>query len=82
MRWRRARLRSVSAEGIKQIGSLSHALKAPRIGDAVARLADQAREAGWSHEEYPAAVLDREVTARDCLRMQLPGSRPARLSTT
>ena len=49
----------------KQLAYLARALKAPRIGEAAARLADQAREAGWSHEEYLAAVLDREVSARD-----------------
>ena len=40
-------------------------MKAPRIREAATRLGDQAREAGWSHEEYLAAVLDREVSARD-----------------
>ncbi len=52
-------------EATKQLAYLARALKAPRIGEAAARLADQAREAGWSHEEYLAAVLDREVSARD-----------------
>ena len=41
------------------------ALKAPRIREAASRLGDQARDAGWSHVEYLAAVLDREVSARD-----------------
>jgi DNA replication protein DnaC len=49
----------------KQIEYLARALKAPRIRDAASRLGDQARDAGWSHEEYLAAVLDREVSARD-----------------
>ena len=40
-------------------------MKAPRIREAAARLADQAREAGWTHEEYLAAVLSREVAARE-----------------
>ncbi|HEX3899467.1 MAG TPA: IS21-like element helper ATPase IstB, partial [Mycobacteriales bacterium] len=44
---------------------LSRALKAPRIREAAARLAEQARADGWSHEDYLAAVLDREVAARD-----------------
>ena len=52
-------------EVTKQLAYLARALKAPRIGEAATRLADQAREAGWSHEEYLAAVLDREVSARD-----------------
>ena len=58
-------------DAIKQIEFLSRALKAPRIRDAAARLADQARDAGWSHEEYLAAVLDREVSARDASGAQL-----------
>ena len=49
----------------KQIEYLARALKAPRIRESAARLGDQARDAGWSHEEYLAAVLDREVAARD-----------------
>ena len=49
----------------KQIEYLARALKAPRIREAATRLGDQAREGGWSHEEYLAAVLDREVSARD-----------------
>lgn len=48
----------------KQIDYLARALKAPRIREAATRLAGQARDAGWSHEEYLAAVLDREVSAR------------------
>jgi DNA replication protein DnaC len=54
-----------SVEMAKQIEYLARALKAPRIREAAARLADQARDAGWSHEEYLAAVLDREVSARN-----------------
>lgn len=48
-----------------QIEYYARAMKAPRIREAAARLADQAREAGWSHEEYLAAVLSREVAARE-----------------
>ena len=55
----------------KQIEYLARALKAPRIREAAARLGDQARDAGWSHEEYLAAVLDREVAARDASGAQL-----------
>jgi hypothetical protein len=44
---------------------LVRALKAPRITEAAQRLADQARDAGWTHEEYLAAVLEREVSARN-----------------
>lgn len=48
-----------------EIEYLARALKAPRIRDSATRLADQAREASWSHEEYLAAVLSREVSARE-----------------
>jgi DNA replication protein DnaC len=56
----------MSAEDpIKAVEHYAHALKAPRIREAAARLAEQAREGGWSHEEYLAAVLSREVAARE-----------------
>ncbi len=54
-----------STESVKQITYLATALKAPRITEAAARLADQARDAGWTHEDYLAAVLEREVSARN-----------------
>jgi DNA replication protein DnaC len=53
------------SETVKQIHYLAAALKAPRIGQGAARMADQARDAGWTHEEYLAAVLEREVAARN-----------------
>jgi len=40
------------------------ALKAPSVADAVDRLAERARAEGWSHEEFLAACLEREVAAR------------------
>ncbi|WP_304438553.1 ATP-binding protein [Mycobacterium sp. GA-2829] len=43
----------------------AQALKAPRIRESAARLAEQARDAGWTHEEYLAAVLSREGAARE-----------------
>lgn len=46
-------------------------MKAPRSRGTAARLADQAREAGWSHEDYLIAVLDREVAARNASGAQL-----------
>ncbi|WP_285250398.1 ATP-binding protein, partial [Pseudarthrobacter sp. fls2-241-R2A-168] len=52
-------------ETIGQIEYYSRAMKAPRIREAATRLADQAREGGWTHEEYLAAVLSREVAARE-----------------
>ena len=53
------------SDALKQIHFLAAALKAPRITEAAARLADQARDAGWTHEDYLAAVLEREVSARN-----------------
>ena len=46
------------SEAVRQIHFLAAALKAPRIVEAAGRLADQARDAGWTHEDYLAAVLD------------------------
>src|SRR5438067_13501207 len=52
--------RNVSSE----IAYLARALKAPSLAGAVGRLAERARTEGWSHEEFLAACLDREVAAR------------------
>ena len=57
--------RASTAESVKQLHYLAGALKAPRIIEAAERLADQARDAGWSFEDYLAAVLEREVSARN-----------------
>lgn len=54
-----------TTDAVKQIHYLAGALKAPRISEAAARLADQARDAGWTFEDYLAAVLEREVSARN-----------------
>jgi DNA replication protein DnaC len=40
-------------------------LKAPVVRDVYSRLAGQARDEGWSHEEYLAAVLARQVASRN-----------------
>ena len=63
--------KTVAAETIKQITHLAAALKAPRITESAARLADHARDAGWTHEDYLAAVLEREVAARNASGTQL-----------
>jgi DNA replication protein DnaC len=63
--------KSTTVESVKQISYLAGALKAPRISDAATRLADQARDAGWSFEDYLAAVLEREVSARNASGAQL-----------
>ncbi|MCX5199423.1 IS21-like element helper ATPase IstB [Streptomyces sp. NBC_00249] len=48
-----------------EIAYLTRALKAPALRDSVGRLAERARSEGWTHEEYLAACLQREVAARD-----------------
>ncbi|MCK3769774.1 IS21-like element helper ATPase IstB [Microbacterium aerolatum] len=50
---------------VKQLTYLAGSLKAPRILEAAGRLAEQARASGWSFEDYLAAVLEREVSARN-----------------
>ena len=60
-----AATKTTATDAVKQITYLASALKAPRITEAAARLAEQARDAGWTHEDYLAAVLEREVSARN-----------------
>jgi DNA replication protein DnaC len=48
-----------------EVQFLTRALKAPTLRDAVARLADRAREESWTHEEFLVACLQREVAARE-----------------
>ena len=48
-----------------QIAFLTRALKAPTLRDSVPRLAERARAESWSHEEFLAACLEREVAARE-----------------
>lgn len=40
-----------------EIASLTRALKAPTMRDAVARLAERARNESWTHEEFLVACL-------------------------
>ena len=58
-------------ESSKQISYLAAALKAPRVAEAAERLATQARDANWSFEDYLAAVLEREVSARQASGAEL-----------
>lgn len=53
--------RDVTAE----LAYLTRALKAPTLRDSTARLAERARAENWTHEEYLAACLQREVSARE-----------------
>jgi DNA replication protein DnaC len=48
----------------KDLVYLCRELKAPALQAAAARLAERARADGWSHEEFLAACLEREVAAR------------------
>jgi DNA replication protein DnaC len=48
-----------------ELAFLTRALKAPTLRTSVARLAERARAEGWSHEEFLAACLQREVAARE-----------------
>ena len=66
-----SKTKNEQAEAIKSLTYLASALKAPRITEAASRLADHARDAGWTHEEYLAAVLEREVAARNASGAQL-----------
>src|SRR3954471_9499430 len=61
-----------ASDAAKQIHYLAAALKEPRIVEAAGRLADQARDAGWTHEDYLAAVLEREVSARNASGAKRP----------
>ena len=40
------------SEPDKQISYLAAALKAPRVREVAIRLAHQARDSGWTHEDY------------------------------
>jgi DNA replication protein DnaC len=53
--------RDVTAE----VADLTRALKAPTLRESVARLAERARAESWTHEEFLAACLQREVAARE-----------------
>lgn len=62
---------SAPRDSAKRVAYLAAALKAPRITEAAARLADQARSATWDYEDYLVAVLEREVSARMASGAQL-----------
>jgi hypothetical protein len=67
---------------VAELAFLTRALKAPTLGTSVARLAERARTEGWSHEEFLAACLQREVAARQAhggeAASATPASRPPR----
>jgi len=43
---------------------LCRALKAPSLAASIDRLAERARQEGWTHEEFLSACLEREVASR------------------
>ncbi len=49
----------------RELEFLTRALKAPSLREAVPRLAERARESAWTFEEFLAACLQREVSARE-----------------
>jgi DNA replication protein DnaC len=48
-----------------ELAFLTRALKAPTLREAAPRLAERARSESWTHEEFLAACLQREVAARE-----------------
>jgi DNA replication protein DnaC len=48
-----------------EVAYLTRALKAPALRDAAGRLGERARAENWTHEEFLAACLQREVAARE-----------------
>jgi len=50
--------------GARDFAYLCRELKAPSLHAGVARLAERARTEAWTHEEFLAACLEREVSSR------------------
>ncbi|MFJ5901847.1 hypothetical protein ACIQFZ_42450 [Streptomyces sp. NPDC093064] len=61
--------RDIAAE----LAFLSRALKAPALLDAADRLAERAAAESWTHQEYLAACLQREVAAREAHGVEVRG---------
>ncbi|MDX6393752.1 MAG: hypothetical protein QOJ73_4815 [Streptosporangiaceae bacterium] len=57
--------KTASRDTTAEIAFLTRALKAPTLRESVPRLADRARAESWTHEEFLAACLQREVAARE-----------------
>jgi len=66
-----------------EVTFLARELKAPLIAQTFLALGDQAREQGWSHEEYLAAVLGRQVASRavNGTRMRISAARFPQIKT-
>lgn len=58
--------RTAPADGLpSMLAYLTRVLKTPTIGRCWEELAEQARDENWSHEDYLAAVLQRQVAERE-----------------
>jgi len=58
--------KATSSDGLPaQLAYLTRVLKVPTIAACWDQLADQARDSNWSHEEYLAALLARQVADRE-----------------
>jgi hypothetical protein len=57
--------RTAARDTTAEIAFLTRALKAPTLRESAPRLAERARAESWSHEEFLAACLPREVAARE-----------------
>jgi DNA replication protein DnaC len=60
-----AAAKSAARDTTAEIAFLTRALKAPTLRESVPRLAERARSESWTHEEFLAACLQREVAARE-----------------
>lgn len=56
---------STSRDVDAELAFLTRALKAPSLRESIPRLAARAREQSWTHEEFLAACLQREIAARE-----------------
>jgi DNA replication protein DnaC len=57
--------RTAGRDTAAEIAFLTRALKAPALRESAPRLAERARAESWTHEEFLAACLQREVAARE-----------------
>src|SRR5215467_7289991 len=60
-----AAAKTAARDTTAEIAFLTRALKAPTLRESVPRLAERARSESWTHEEFLAACLQREVAARE-----------------
>jgi len=56
---------STGRDVTSELEYLTRALKAPTLRESIERLAERAREESWTHQEFLAACLQREVAARE-----------------